>query len=248
MPRVVVISDVHGNLPALRAIWRDISRRSTEHVVFLGDLVAHGPEPRETLEFLRDEIGPAVALRGKTDQYLLDKVWQKKKKSKLPKDELESYAWTAKQLGKSGMDYLESLGEDQIYEVGGVITSLCHNSPDEEELSIVPVKTELPKSTSNQKADVMLCGYTHVPIRTRMGDLDVIGVGSVGLPFDGDVRACYLSFHTGHSALQEVHFCRVSYNQQTTVDRLAKIDLAFASATIYRLKTASDGVPRVNRP
>ena len=246
MPRVVVISDIHGNLPALEAIWRDISRRSTDHVVFLGDLVTHGPEPKETLEFLRDEIGPAVALRGKTDQYLLDKVWQKKQKSKLPQEELESYAWTAKKIGKNGLSYLESLGKDRVYELDGITASLGHSLPGDEEISIVPAKGA-DRSKLAEKADVMLCGHTHVPKRTQRGTVEVIGVGSVGLPFDGDIRACYLSFFTGHSALQEVHFCRVSYNQQMTIDRLKKIDSSFALTTIYRLKTASNGVPRGKR-
>lgn len=249
MPRVVVISDIHGNLPALEAIWRDISRRSVEHVIFLGDLVTYGPQPMETLEFLRDEINPAVALRGQTDQYLLDKFWQKKNKSELPKEELESYAWTAKQIGKSGLSYLESLGTERVYEVDEITASLCHTWPDDEELSIVPVRTPdglKPKSAG--KTDVILCGHTHVPRRTQIGAVEVISVGSVGLSFDGDVRACYLSFFTGHNALQEVHFCRVSYNLQMTVDELKKNDPPFASTTIYRLNTASDGVPRVNRP
>ena len=51
--RVAVISDVHGNLPALQAVMQDIGRWDPDQVWCLGDIVGYGPQPNRCVDEAR---------------------------------------------------------------------------------------------------------------------------------------------------------------------------------------------------
>jgi len=67
--RVAVISDIHGNLVALKAAVSDIETRKVSRIVCLGDVVATGPQPTEVIEFLQRLACPYVM--GNTDETLM---------------------------------------------------------------------------------------------------------------------------------------------------------------------------------
>jgi 3',5'-cyclic AMP phosphodiesterase CpdA len=69
--RVAVLADIHGNLPALDAVLRDVDHASVDVVVLNGD-IADGPMPRETLDRLIELGERAVWVRGNTDRWLVD--------------------------------------------------------------------------------------------------------------------------------------------------------------------------------
>lgn len=242
MAHVVVISDIHGNLAALEAVWKDISHRTPDHLLFLGDVCAFGPEPEGVIALLRDEIKPTVALRGNTDRYLLERTWKKADKkggrSPLAPPIAKSLAWTAERLGDDGLSYLDTLAGEQTYGAG-VDLYLCHASPGDDENGVGPdTLDDLAESLRKVEADLLLCGHTHIPYRSRRSGREVINVGSVGFPFDGDQRACYLSFWVGDAKLQELTYCRVSYNRARTLDLLAASDMPAKELFIHRLEVA----------
>jgi putative phosphoesterase len=248
MAHVVVISDIHGNLAALEAVWKDISHRMPDHILFLGDAAAFGPEPEGVLALLRDEIQPAVALRGNTDRYLLEGVW-KKDKSPLDATTVKSLAWTAERLGDDGLAYLDSLSGEQTYSVADVGLFLCHGAPGDDEQGINgDTLDDLKEKLGKVKGDLLLCGHTHLPYRARRTGREVINVGSVGYPFDGDQRACYLSFWVGDGRLQELNFCRVSYNRGRTIKQLAESTMPGKAIYIHRLEVARLESPRPEPP
>jgi len=60
MSRIAIITDIHGNLPGLEAVWRDIDSCACDRVVCLGDLVDGGDYNDEVVRFLRDASVPCV--------------------------------------------------------------------------------------------------------------------------------------------------------------------------------------------
>ncbi len=67
--RVAVLADIHGNLPALDAVLRDVDATGVDVIVLNGD-IADGPIPRETLERLAELDDRALWIRGNTDRWL----------------------------------------------------------------------------------------------------------------------------------------------------------------------------------
>lgn len=51
--RIAVLSDIHGNLEALEAVWADLAGCEPDRVICLGDMVGYGPNPEEVLQFVR---------------------------------------------------------------------------------------------------------------------------------------------------------------------------------------------------
>lgn len=50
---VALISDIHGNLPALKAVLDDIDRRAIPEIICLGDVIGYGPFPAEVTDLIR---------------------------------------------------------------------------------------------------------------------------------------------------------------------------------------------------
>ena len=60
MNKIAVFSDIHGNLPALQAVMRDLDERGIEHRYSLGDLVGYGTFPNEVIQLIREHKIPTV--------------------------------------------------------------------------------------------------------------------------------------------------------------------------------------------
>jgi len=60
MPLVALISDVHGNLPALEAVVKKIDTFKPDQWVCLGDVVGYGPFPSECIDLIRSRNIPTV--------------------------------------------------------------------------------------------------------------------------------------------------------------------------------------------
>nr|WP_084065446.1 metallophosphoesterase family protein [Paenibacillus stellifer] len=55
MKTFAVITDIHGNSPALRAVLEDISNKEIDHIFCLGDMVGIGPDSNQVLEMLTEQ-------------------------------------------------------------------------------------------------------------------------------------------------------------------------------------------------
>ena len=65
MPKLTILADIHGNLPALEAALAEIAAEGVEHVVCLGDVAMLGSQPHEVIARLR-ALGCPVVM-GNTD-------------------------------------------------------------------------------------------------------------------------------------------------------------------------------------
>ncbi|MEP0762350.1 MAG: metallophosphoesterase family protein, partial [Chloroflexota bacterium] len=80
----------------------------------------------------------------------------------------------------------------------------------------------------DREGRVALCGHTHLPMDRRLDGWRWVNVGSVGLPFDGDPRACYALLHFDGGRLHVEH-CRVQYDVQAVIDRLVAPNKAWVA-------------------
>ena len=177
--RLAVVTDIHGNLPALEAVVADFTRRGVDAVVNLGDSLSGPLLPRETAQYLmtsgwthlagnheRQILHPAKHGRGPSDAYAHEQL-----------GEVE-LAWIANQ-------HPTHRYSDDVY--------CCHGSPRSDlEYFLETVdphgmraatRDEIDERLGDVAARVVLCGHTHVPhvVRTSNGTL-VVNPGSVGLP------------------------------------------------------------------
>src|SRR5712691_1700861 len=177
--RIAILSDIHGNLSALRTVVDDIARRGVDAIVNLGDSLSGPLQPLETAEYLIAQ--PWVHLAGNHERQLLDFSPERRGPS-------DRYAHS--QLNGAVFEWMAKLKpalrfSDEIF--------LCHGTPrsdieyflDTIEGPRVRAATqeEVEERLGTITADVVVCGHTHIPriVRSRRGQL-LVNPGSVGLP------------------------------------------------------------------
>lgn len=70
--KIALIADIHGNLPALRAVLDDIDRSAARQIVFLGDVAGYYPQLDECVDLLRARA--ITGVRGNHDTYILENI------------------------------------------------------------------------------------------------------------------------------------------------------------------------------
>jgi putative phosphoesterase len=177
--RLAVISDVHGNLPALEAVMADIARRSPDAIVNLGDCVTSPLWPSETLEELESLRWPTV--RGNHDRWITDVATS-------PKSASISFARDAltERQKKMLRDLPTTLRvNDYVLAVHGTVLSDTEYLLEDKVDSRLALSTAdvLQQRLGNVQAELVLCGHSHHQhfAADRRGRL-VLNPGSVGCP------------------------------------------------------------------
>jgi len=231
-----IISDIHGNLEALQAVFADIRQQGVDETFCLGDIVGYGPNPCECLDLIIENC--RVGLLGNHDQGALFDP------EGFSSGAERAIFWTRRQLEDGSQDVeavqrrLDFLAElPRNHREDGIM--FVHGSARN------PINEYIfPEDVYNsRKIDKIfgvverLCfqGHTHVPgVFTRdkrflcppdinnqfvLGeDKTMVNVGSVGQPRDGDPRSCYVLLDDN-----VVQFRRVEYPLEKTIEKIYAI-------------------------
>ena len=206
MHRFALISDIHGNLPALDAALDDIVAHGLGLVTYcLGDLVGYGPDPAGVIERIRSHGIPTT--RGNYD----DGVGNRRGEcgcyyatEQAKQDGAASYAFTDDALSDEDHAWLASLPDVVRLDVEGLRVLLAHGSPRKINEYLLPDRTDeqLARLAVQADADLVCVGHVHLPYHRAMtvGDgrcIHYINSGSVGKPKDGDPRAAWVEVAIG---------------------------------------------------
>ena len=179
--RVAAISDIHGNLPALEAVLREVERDRPDLMVFCGD-VASGPMPAETIARLMTLEG-ARFVRGNADRGLIEEF-----DGRPPSEMPGPFAgWCARQITRQHRDFLASFEDtvavDGVDGLGRVL--FCHASPrnDTDIFTIETPDDRVRALISGAAADVVVCGHTHMQFDRMVDRIRIVNAGSVGMPY-----------------------------------------------------------------
>lgn len=217
MPRIAVLSDVHGNVPALEAVMEDVARLALDEVLVGGDLVGRGPEGSEVVR--RIAATGWRTIRGNHEEYLLDF-----RRGEVPHDWLHAAEWSAArwmsaELGSEEAAWIEALPFSLTSELAPDLR-LVHGTPGSTREGIGPwlSSDRLAAHLAQVEESLLVCAHTHRPLlRTVDGGL-VVNVGSVGLPFNRDRRAQYAVFEPGEPGGERwrVELRQVEYDLERT--------------------------------
>lgn len=161
--KVAVISDIHANMTALKTVLEDIKKQNCDKIFCLGDLAMAGPEPNETVDFIRSQKDWTV-IQGNTDKMLAE----------CTKELIENTKKVFPVMGKSlenddkiitneNREYLKNLPAQKELTVEGVKILLVHGSPRRNNEDILPAMPleKVEEIIAGTDADLILCGHTH---------------------------------------------------------------------------------------
>lgn len=215
-----IISDVHGNLAALKAVLAHPDGQTADRTVCLGDTVGYGSHPSSCINLVRQICDEVVAGNHDFGAAGLMSV------SSFNFDGQRAIEWTRTQLDEEHIQWLTDLPVQAFFY--GI--NLTHASP-------VNPRSWIYIMTAPDAIDAVLAsgdylsiyGHTHIPMQwTRIGDcsgaesgsledVSLINCGSVGQPRDGDPRAAYLLLDTNEMTFRHV---RVEYDVEAAAQAI----------------------------
>ncbi|HMN11328.1 MAG TPA: metallophosphoesterase family protein [Bellilinea sp.] len=240
MEYVTIFGDIHANLPALEAVFKDIEARELTNLHCLGDLVGYGTSPNEVVELIRARGIPT--LMGNYDQGVGNSSDDCGCAYKTPEARAlgdSSIAWTNAHTSEDNKAFLRALPAHIPLQVGELRVMLVHGSPRKvnEYLYADRPDSSFERLLDLVASDVLVCGHTHLPYHKVLpSGRHMINAGSVGKPKDGDPRAGYVILRATGRAL-EVEFLRVTYDVERAAEAIEATDMPDEFAAMLRSGT-----------
>jgi putative phosphoesterase len=181
--RVAVLADIHGNLPALEAVLRDVDAAGADAIVLAGDMTV-GPLQAETLDLLNSRGAKVIWVRGNCERAVVE-VFDGSYRSTGAAHE-PGVIWAGQQLTRAQRDQLASLPMTVSLQVDGLGAVLfCHaTARDDEEIVLVDSPVEwFDEGFAGVEEQTLVCGHTHMPFDRLAAGRRVINPGSVGMPY-----------------------------------------------------------------
>ncbi len=228
--KVIVISDIHGNLEALNKVLEYIDRLEEEkRVVCLGDIVGYGPNPVECFNIV-ESLTDTICL-GNHEDAILDTSYD----YQINRHARTAIRWTREVLDDEIKEAIKKLPlhieKDNILYV--------HASPDDPmQWKYITNDGNAYSSLIEMKHSLCFVGHSHIPgvycyqkierdgkkvVISKEGKT-IVNVGSVGQPRDGSPM---LSFAVFDDDNWEVEIIRLEYDYHKTMSKIEKANLPF---------------------
>lgn len=231
---ILLISDIHGNFPALSAIESHFQGTTFDRVINCGDSTVYAPFPNETLDWLQKM--DAISILGNTDKKVIKLLKGKSFKKPGKPEKRLMYETTAKTLTKNNCTYLMQLPKKSICKLdNGVRIGIYHGSPADhhEFLFSTTHDNRFLELAATAEVDIVVTGHSHTPYYKFLGGVHFINPGSVGRMFDGNPDCSCAVLQQGKSSIRVHHF-RLPYNIQELTDRISAERLPEIYSTMYQ--------------
>jgi predicted phosphodiesterase len=240
--RIVVLSDIHGNLTAFEAVLADIRLAAPDMVFHGGDESDGGSSPVEIIDQIRDLGWHGVMGNGDEmlhrPEALEEFIAQSSAPPQLWTAVREMEEATRSMLGSSRLSWLSQLPSAILEPYLGLV----HASPQSCWKAVPPSASdeELGRIYCSLGKALVVFGHTHLPAIRKTSVIPelLVNPGSVGLPYDGDPRASYLILDGPVPSIR-----RVEYDTGKELKRLSSSTLPHAEWTARMLRSSSPQLP-----
>ncbi len=215
--KILLLSDIHANYPALRAVSQKFHPELFDAICNCGDSLVYGPFPNETIQWLQKYN--VYSILGNTDRKVKKLLKGKSFKKPGKAEKRIMYTWTADQLTRRSQKYLLTQKKSCTLRFEPFPLFLFHGSPDHPNEFLFP-DTDI--SRFQQLAlsfpnSIVATGHSHCPYYKPIHSTHFINPGSVGRMFDSNPTASCAIVNISKKCIEVKHF-RIPYQIQDTVD------------------------------
>ena len=240
MTKIAIISDLHGNLPAVNAVFSDIENKGVDKIICLGDLIGKGPNSPEAIDLCREKCHEIVM--GNWDKFMANTL--------KVDDGINYYKG---QLGKERLEFLRNLPEFVEFYLSGKLVRLFHAHPLDvfkriyptselaERVKMFSVPTIKGNHRYSDKSDIVGYGDIHWAYIQNVEGRILFNTGSVGNPLDLTMASYVVlegEYESKDTAPFSSQFYRVPYDINLAIEQAKKSKVPQLDAYTKELKTA----------
>lgn len=216
--KIAILSDIHGNLPALQAVSQQIEQWQADLVVVAGDVVNRGPRSLACWQFVqqqRQQHGWHL-FRGNHEEYVMEHQ-RRQTLPTGPEGELARLSHHTYRQFNEDMTPLQQLTDGwSLTDPNGRELRVRHGSMHHNRDGLYPETSDEAIAHKIAPAPaVFVSAHTHKPFTRTVQETLVVNTGSVGTPADGDGRASYAQLVWQHGRWQAA-IQRVPYDSEQT--------------------------------
>lgn len=224
---LLLISDIHGNWPALEAVSRRFEGYDLHSILNCGDSLVYAPFPNQTMDWLRKK--KVYSILGNTDLKVRKLLRGDSFKKPSKQEKRVMYTSTATTLSEQNRDELFNMKKKREIRIfhpdrsgtAPVTVGVFHGSPARHKEFLFPTtpRERFIEIAAPLTSEIVVTGHSHTPYHLFFDSVHFINPGSVGRMFDGDPRASCCLLHIGPTEIQTEHF-RIPYDIEKTVQAL----------------------------
>ncbi|WP_420627836.1 metallophosphoesterase family protein [Candidatus Leptofilum sp.] len=250
--KIAVISDIHGNMPALEIVTADIEKWQPDQVIVDGDIVNRGPLSRASLEWVlaKQASDNWQIVKGNHEDYVLECAAANGSKLDAQYQVRQFAHWAYEQVAEY-VPIIANLPEQySVFAPDGSELRVVHGSMRDNRDGIYPQTSDRELREQIAPAPkLFVTGHTHRPLIRHVDATTVVNIGSVGASFDGNRELSYGRFTwqagTGWAAnivRLPYDFDRVEQDYETSgflaeagpLAQLMLVELRRAGGLVYR--------------
>jgi putative phosphoesterase len=235
MTTLAILSDIHGNLPALEAVLADLTNFEIDHVIVPGDVINFGPFSRQTAELVIEKGWPVI--RGNNEFFLIDYKTPRAPNEWNDAVQFAPTAWLIQQFDRKLRTTIGAWPDALNLRFRDAPPILvCHGTSQSPWDSIYSTLTdeEIEKLLSSVEADFVICGHTHLPMDRQADKWRIFNPGSVGVPLDGLHSASYMILEGNQQGWRPT-FRRVPFDYEAVFDEFERSGYNREAGPIGRL-------------
>jgi len=222
MIKLAILSDIHGNLPALEAMLSDLKNFDVDQVIVAGDVINFGPFSNQTAKIIIENGWPVI--RGNNEYFLLDSNTPRAPAEWSDRFLFAPTIWTVEHFDPRLKDIISTWPDTINLRFGDVPPiQVFHGTPNDPWGSIfwTMMDEEIEKLLTKTETDFVICGHTHLPMDRQSGRWQVFNPGSVGVPLDGIFSASYMILE-GNAEGWKPTFRRIPFNYDAVFEEFEK--------------------------
>lgn len=246
--KIIFISDIHANLPALETVWEDIQQHAPDYIFCLGDLVNFAGWDNEVIDFIRKHS--ITTIQGNHDEGIgYNHEFKYSFQTQAQKEfGILSIKRVQEKITDINRKFLQTLPFSVIltfkFAIQTIRLAMVHGSTRSNEDYVKETMPEqvLLKMLNDSNADILIMGHTHKPFHKAIlieeknykSYKHIINAGSVGKPKHGDNKACYVlldideNLQLNNSRSISVLFFYLPYDVEKVIDKIHSIGLGKA--------------------
>lgn len=179
--KIALISDIHGNLDALKVVLHAAENQGVDQMLFAGDLLGYYYQPAECLSLLNSWSCKCV--KGNHEDLFFALLADSSLAESLRLRYGSALSRAVKTLNTEQVQLIQTWPETLALTVDGVKILLCHGSPWQTDCYIYPdSELNLLERCAETGFDYVVLGHTHYPMHKSWGNTQILNPGSVGQP------------------------------------------------------------------